>query len=150
MENSDNPFAIVVLTVLLALRTSGNKKTDLVGLSVDLVRRMYKKGFSKEKIRTLFDFLQSYLFFNNKDLIPKFEKEIDTITKKEHTMTTREIALMLYREQFEIDGHEKAQATIVKNLLEKSNHSAEEIADLCEVPIDFVIGIKNDLYKIAS
>ena len=38
---------------------------------------------------------------------------------------------------------EDAQATVIKNLLTKTDHSIQEIADLAEVSVDFVIAIKN-------
>jgi hypothetical protein len=35
---------------------------DLLGLSLDLSKRLFRKGFSKKKINSLLDFIRSYVF----------------------------------------------------------------------------------------
>ncbi|HMH23043.1 MAG TPA: hypothetical protein VK563_14765 [Puia sp.] len=145
LQNSDNPFAIVILTVLIALQKRDRQPEDLLRLSVDLARRLFKKGFSRKKVDQLLTFLKTYVNFDNQALFLKFDSEIDAITKKKRTMGIKELVLKLVREEGMDDGAEKAQTTVITNLLQKTNFPLQEIADLAGVSIDFVIGVKNNL-----
>ena len=139
LENSDNPFAIVVLAVLLALQKSKLGEEGLLKLSLDVVKRLFKKGFSKDKISIILNFLKSYVYLEDQELFLKFEEGIEEITPKNRTMGIRELAIQLITEH----TTEKVQTAVVKNLLNKTNHSLQEIADLAGVSIDFVIKVKN-------
>lgn len=153
LENSDNPFAIVVLTVLIALEKSKGRPEEVFNLSVDLARRLFGKGFSKLKISRLLHFLTSYVYFGDQEICRKFEREISTFSNKDKPMGITELATKLIEEHgIEIGmkkGMEKERATvaaIVTNLLLKSNHSLQEIAELANVSIDFIIDVKNQLF----
>jgi len=63
-------------------------------------------------------------------------------------MGIRELATQLIEERGIEIGMEKVHTTIVTNLLQKSNHSLQEIAEFADVPIDFVIQVKNNLPSI--
>ena len=145
LENSDNPFAIVVLTVLIALQKSERTPEDLLNLSLDIARRLFRKGFSRQKINTLLDFLQSYVHLDNKEMFFKFEEGLDAIINKEKPMGIRELATELFKEVGREEGEKKAQTTVITNLLSKSSHSLQEIADFAGVSIDFVIEVQNSL-----
>jgi hypothetical protein len=53
LENSKNPFAIVVMAHLLAKQTEKDNGWRLA-VKIDLTRRLYKKGYKKESIINLF------------------------------------------------------------------------------------------------
>ncbi len=53
---SDNPFAVVILTVLAALKKKQVDETELLTLKLDLARRLLAKPFSKPTIRALMNF----------------------------------------------------------------------------------------------
>jgi len=79
----------------------------------------------------------------------KFEMKLDALNNKANTMGIRELVTQLIEERgVEIGmekGQEKAKATFVTSLLLKTDHSFQQIAELAEVSIDFVIEIKNNL-----
>ena len=60
---SANPFAMVVLTVKLALKGKQMGEQQLYELKLDLVRRLLGKKITKEKIRSLMNFLRYYIRF---------------------------------------------------------------------------------------
>ena len=60
-------------------------------------------------------------------------------------MGIREQILQITKEEGVKIGAEKAKISLVKNLLLKTNHSLQEIADLAEVSIDFVLEVKKQL-----
>ncbi len=57
LEASDNPFSVVILTVLAALQKKQVDETELLTLKLDLARRLLAKPFSKPTIRSLMNFL---------------------------------------------------------------------------------------------
>jgi len=138
LENSDNPFAMVVLVLLMALQKSELGEEGLLSLSLDLVKRLYKKGFSKDRISIILNFVRGYVCMGDREMIVKFERGIEEINFKKRNMKTREILLMLMKQQ----EREEAQTEFVRNLLNKTAFSLQEIADLVGVSIDFVIKVK--------
>ncbi len=57
LEASDNPFSVVILTVLAALQKKQVDETELLTLKLDLARRLLTKPFGKPMIRALMNFL---------------------------------------------------------------------------------------------
>ena len=126
---------------MIALESSENQQVELLNLSVDLARRLFRKGFNKFKINRLLYFLSAYVYFDNQEMFINFEKGIAAFNNKERPMGIKELATQL----IEQNGREKEKASFVSNLLLKSNHSLQEIAEFANVSIDFVIDIKNKL-----
>lgn len=145
LESSDNPFAIVVLTVLIALEKSEGRPEDVYNLSVDLARRLFRKGFNKFKINKLLYFLSAYVYFDNQEMFINFERETAAFNNKERPMGIKELATQLIEQNGIEIGREKEKASIVSNLLLKTNHSLQEIAEFANTSIDFVIDVKNKL-----
>jgi predicted transposase YdaD len=146
LENSDNPFAVVVLTVLIALQKAEKSPEDLLDLSLDLSKRLFRKGFSKKKINSLLEFIRSYVFLDNKEMFFKFEEGIDNINSKKRNMGVRELVTLLLKEE----GKEEKEVSVITNLLQKTNHSIQEIAELVDVPVDSVIEVQNKLTAAAQ
>lgn len=63
LEKSENPFAMVVLTVLLASKSKKQTDEDLYNLKFSLAKRLIEHKFSKKKIGDLLIFLQLYVRF---------------------------------------------------------------------------------------
>jgi predicted transposase YdaD len=66
LESSKNPFAIVVLTVLLALKAKKLDQNQLIDLKMDIVRNLLRKGIPKKKIDALLNFIQVLCAFKSK------------------------------------------------------------------------------------
>jgi hypothetical protein len=149
LEHSNNPFAVVILTVLLALQRWERGEEERLGLSLDLAQRLLKKGFSWDKIGRLLSFLKTYVNFEHPELFVKFDNQIDVITNKKKVMGIYELIIkMRVDEGVEKgleQGTEKAKYSFITNLLLKTDHSLKEIAELTDASIDYVIEIKNSL-----
>lgn len=142
LENSDNPFAMVVLAVLLALQKSELGDEGLLKISLDLVKRLFRKGFSKDKISIIFNFVKAYVCLGNREMFYKFERGIEEITFKKRNMGVLELATMLIKQEERKETTAELQTDFVRNLLNKTAFSLQEIADLVGVSIDFVIKVK--------
>jgi hypothetical protein len=137
LEESRNPFAWVMLAAKKALLKGKNVDKKLLEGKLFIFRKLYENGvFERQKLQAILTFMDMYLLFENRATIRTFNKEVDKITGKKNTMDILEELVA-----------EKKSRTIVRNLLEKTSHSVEEIANLAEVPIDLVKDVKKSLRK---
>jgi hypothetical protein len=147
LAQSDNPFAIAILTVLLALKSKKLPDNDLLQLKVALYRQLRTKHFSEPVARHLFAFLQLYVNFEKPGMNSKFEKEIDSITGKTQPMGIIEVAKeMFINEGREIEA-EKQKRIFVTNLLNAGKFSDEEIASLANTSLAFVQQVRAELSR---
>jgi hypothetical protein len=163
LNESNNPFAMVILTVQTALLKGKVKKEELFELKIDLAKRLLLKKIPKDKIRGLMNFLKLYVRFGEDKLTTKFEEQIRIITdKSEKTMGIEEFVIdratriglkrgiekgekkgekIGEKKGIEITTYEK-NVTFVKSLLAKTNFPDEQIADIANVTIEFVRKVK--------
>lgn len=150
LAKDDNPFAIVVLTVLLALRKKVILDDDLLSLKLQIFRNLYRRNIDERKMRGLKTFLNLYVRFANPETNAKFDTEIITLTENNNTMGIEELVLDRAKKEGIKEGIEKGiekgreegKAEIVKNLILKLGLSDEQAADISEMPILFVQNIR--------
>ncbi len=145
LEESQNPFATVVLTVLLALKAGKLSDEDLFNLKFTLAKNLLLKKFPKKKINNLLIFLQLYIRFVNSEYNINFDKAIKEITKNKKTMGIREMVLERARKEGLEKGIAEGKAEVVKNLITKMGLSDAQAADIAEVSIDFVKALRGKL-----
>lgn len=93
LRSNKNPFSVIVLTALLAIK---NKKISDEGLKVikhDLYDEMINREMDKDTRQGLYDFLTYYVSFDNEEVLAIFEKEIETKIGRSDTMGTQEYLL---------------------------------------------------------
>ena len=73
LEQSSNPFAVVVMAHLKAIATHGRVR-DRLQWKKTLIRRMYEKGHSEQEVLDLFRFIDWIM-----KLPEEFEKEIQEV-----------------------------------------------------------------------
>lgn len=154
LTKSDNPFAMVVLTVLVALQKGKISEGNLFDQKMDLAKRLLSKQFSKDKIRALMNFLKLYVRFEDESKTLKFEQELIIITDRpKSTMGIEEFVLARAERNGEKKGIKKGMLQkereknldFVKNLLQKTEFSNEQIADLAGVQTAFVEQVRKEL-----
>jgi predicted transposase/invertase (TIGR01784 family) len=106
LEANDNPFAIVVLTVLLALKAKKLDQNHLIYLKMDIVKNLLKKGILKKKINALLNFIQYYLRLNPSSNII-FKNKLEEVTGKTYPMGIEQFLLERERKIGEKKGIEK-------------------------------------------
>jgi predicted transposase YdaD len=151
LVESNNPFAMVILTALVALKKGKISEDELLSEKIALARRLFEKEFSKDKIRAVMNFLKLYIRFRNTEKLIKFEQEITTLTNKS-TQTMGIEAFILDRaerigEKRGIEkgikkgikeGIENQKYIFVKTLLTETAFDDTKIATLASVTVDFV------------
>jgi predicted transposase YdaD len=153
LAESDNPFAIAILTVLLALKRKKLEDSDLLGLKVDLVKQLLHHGFESQTIRYLFNFIRHYVNFAKPETAAKFELAIESFTPNRSNMGIEEIIIKMARQEGKVEG--KAEGRVesdlekstffVENLLRSTNFDEKKIASLAGVEVAFVKDIKTKL-----
>jgi hypothetical protein len=145
LEKSDNPFAIVILTILLSLKQRKKDKRLLADLYIDIAANLEKRGISEDKRQLLLSFIQLYEDFGEPEIQRKFDKELDNIILNTPPMGILEIAREIAVEKARESALNESKTAFVKNLLLKTNHSEQEIADIADVSIDFVLEVRKSL-----
>lgn len=152
-----NPFALVVLTVLIAIRNKKSNDDTLLNLKVDLFRRMHNRRMDKSTMRALANFLKMYVHFSKPETYRIFESATKVITNDITTMGIEE--LILHRaEQKGIErgiekgiekgieqGIEKGKAEVVQNLITKMGLTDAQAADIAGVDVSFVTEVRREM-----
>lgn len=152
---SDNPFAMVVLTVKTALKGKYLAETELFDLKVELFKRLLSKNIPKDKIRSLMNFLRYYIRFESREMIDNFDKEVERITQKATTMGIEQFLLerakkegiALGKEEGIELGIEKGKKELIRNLVLKTTFNNEQIAEIAGVSVALIEEIRNDIGK---
>jgi hypothetical protein len=159
LQASENPFAIVIETVLVALQNKKLADNDLLKLKIDLVKRLLRKKISKEKIASMMNFIRYYLRFKQVETNIAFEQEIEIINQKSYPMGTHEILL----HQAETKGIKKGEKRGIEKGIEKQRENSNisfttslivstdfddvKIATLVGVSTEYVANLRNELKK---
>ena len=80
LEQSDNPFAAVVLTALTALQMNKSDDFEALELKTTLVRKLLAKGFPKSDIRSLLNFVRFYTKSKRETMNLLFENRVKELT----------------------------------------------------------------------
>lgn len=84
----DNPFSIVFEVAWRALKQHRLKTDeDLMSLKYRLIKRLLQNETDGETIYAIFDFINIYLPFGDKEKSATFERELDSFIDKEKNMT---------------------------------------------------------------
>ncbi|MCE7043551.1 hypothetical protein [Dyadobacter sp. CY312] len=155
LVNDTNPFSIVILTVLLALKKKNLSDEELYNLKYKLAKNLLRKQISKRKVDDLLIFLQRYVSFADPEYNIKFERVIEVLTENQRTMGIRELVLdMAKKEGIALGekkgiekGREEGKADVIKNLLAIGKFSTMEIANFTNVTPSFVLEVEKSLKK---
>ena len=162
LNDSDNPFATVILFVKTALKKKKVTQEALFSMKLDLAKLLFNKGFDKSKVRAMMNFLKLYLRFGNEELNHKFEQEIEVITNKTpKTMGIEEFILERANrvglkkgmekgmekgiKKGRVEAYAEKDYAFVKSLLTQTDFDNEKIAQIASVNADFVKKIRGDL-----
>ena len=143
LEQSENPFATAILTVLLALKKKKLVDENLLHLKLDLVKRMLTRGFTSKTVERMLVFIKEYVNFAKPETAIKFDQAIDLLTNNIQPMGIIEQVLEL-REQ---KGRRERNTIFVENLIRNTDFLDERIAELADVPIEFVKKMRVKLKK---
>ena len=137
----DNPFAVVILTAILALKKKKLNDESLYNLKFSMAKNLLLKKIPKKKIDDVLIFLQRYITFADSEYNVKFDQEINLFTENRKSMGIREMVL----EQAKNEGIDIAKEEFVKNLLLAKRFTVAEISNFANVTEKFVIKVRRTL-----
>jgi hypothetical protein len=162
---NDNPFSVVILTVLLALKQENMKDPELLVQKIELAKHLLGRNLPPVKARSLMRFLKYYVRFENKKYNTNFDTAIREITNKKETMGIEEFMLdRAKKEGIEeglqkgikkgvakgvtqgiAKGHDEKTREFAKSLILNTDFTIAKIASLVNVSPAFVRTVKKSL-----
>lgn len=124
LRANSNPFAIVVLTTLMAILNKQISDDKLKDIKHDLYDEMMKRKMDKSTRQGLYDFLTYYVHFQNENNLTIFEQEIKTKLGRSDIMGTQEYLL----DKAEKKGIQKGKIAGKIEILKDLGYSITEIA----------------------
>ena len=143
LRKMDNPFAIVILTVLLALKKTKKNEIELIDLKMDLVKELLKRNIEKKKIKALMNFLQYYVRFNKENTVI-FEEKLEQFKGKIYPMGIEQQLLHQAEVKGEKRGEKRGDDKKTKNVIRNARLKGlniELIADVVTLPVEKVRAI---------
>jgi predicted transposase YdaD len=105
LETSDNPFAIVILATLMAIKKGKKSDMKLMNIKTDLVKLLFQRNYSKISIQKILYFINYYVRFENQENYDIFAEEINAIHNKNNkNMGVREIIIEEFKEAWKTEG----------------------------------------------
>ena len=157
-QKSDNPFAIVLETAWYALKQNKLSDENNFALKLDLARRLYKRGFTKEIFVKMCNFIKYYVSFANTELLPKLVDEIDTIIETTKPMgileaiekevirqttekTEKRVTQQVTQQVTQRVTQQVTQQILIDNinLFYRKGFSMEAISEMLDIPLRKVI-----------
>ncbi|HWK06015.1 MAG TPA: hypothetical protein VNS58_20385 [Puia sp.] len=140
LEESDNPFALVVEAARTSLLEEKIPEEELLQRKILVGKRLLTRGFAPQKIRAIFTFLENYVLFEDPEMNRTFREQIEPYDKNK-VMSVDEVVKLVAQEE----EREKRSRLFVDNLLSNTEFSVEKIASLADVPVEFVNKVKAGL-----
>jgi len=154
----DNPFAIVILTVLAALKIGKESELEQVKIKVRLTKNLLAKKYPKETIRDMLNFIKYYVRFKHNRLNLLYEQEVIKMLPNTNTMGLEELIIHIYKEEGRKEGREEGRQEVMelaeKKEIETKINAARnmlreglDVSFICrmlEIPEEFVLAIKNE------
>ena len=146
LENSDNPFAIVVMAHLKALESRKDNSLRQQW-KIELTKFLYQKGYSKDEILKLYKFIDWVLSLP-KDLEKDFLEEIKAYEREKKMPYITSAERIGWEEGEKVGREEGSYSTLlqlIKNL-RKNEFSDEAIAKVTNLDVMSVKKILNNEY----
>ncbi len=106
LKESNNPFALVILTAKTALLEGKIPEQELLERKLLIAKRLLKKGYAARKVRAIMSFLKNYVLFEDPEMNRIFREEISSYDKSD-AMNMTDYERMI--------GAEEAQIRIIES-----------------------------------
>jgi len=151
--SSNNPFALVALIAKTAIDSGRAPDKVLLERKLNLAKLLLERDIPVRKVRSILQFLKSYIRFGDIGNYANFEIQLDTVTNtKKQTMGIEEFLAERAREEEravakkQLERIEKrAQAQlerIVRNLIRNTDFPDKKIARIAGASHDFVAQVR--------
>ncbi len=139
---TDNPFAMVVLTAKIAIRAKKITEKQLYNLKYNLAKRLLVKKIAKGKIRVLMNFLKFYIRFENSETERKFDRDIELLTEKNTTMGIEEFLLDRAKKEGILEERKKKDLELAEERKKKEIELAKKNREMADRNLEIAKNLK--------
>jgi len=141
LKQNDNPFAVVTMAYLKTKATAKDRKKRMQE-KIALIRHLYRKGFSKQDIISLFRFIDWLMFLPEKE-DDLFWEQVSALEKEEK---------MPYITSVERVGYKRGESAVIARLIAKkfSSDAAQELPALEKLSADDLLDLGEELLDFES
>ena len=131
-----NPFAIVILAALSAIRKKKVTDLELKAIKHELNRELTKRNLDAARHKGIMNFIKYYMNFENPKMMITFDKELQTLTGRTTPMGTEEYLLQKreakgrHDEALEIARELKKEGLAIEFIAKTTKLSIKEIEEL--------------------
>ena len=133
LRASGNPFGFALEAARNALDPGSKDDQQLLVSKLDMMRHLLSCGLSKAKIRRLYNFINTYVSFQNLENKLKFEEEVRKITKSREPMGIEEAILKEVREQSLEQGIEQGIDQNQRTVTIRSYKKGMPVTDIADI-----------------
>jgi predicted transposase YdaD len=156
LEASNNPIAIAILATKIAIEKDKlNDENDLVRLKLNIIRLLFKKGYSRTTVSHLVNFINQYIRIKMSANQELYQKEFETIVDDYYEVETIEDAILLIvKEEGKEEGIEIGKKLILEEVkrqeqesiikMHSSNLEDAFIAELLSLDTEYVTQVIKD------
>ncbi|MGK9120997.1 hypothetical protein KXS00_23805, partial [Olivibacter jilunii] len=137
LRNNLNPFAVVVLTSLMAIKHKDISDEELKSIKHDLYDEMMKRKMEKPVRQGVYDFLAYYVSFEKQEMLRIFEQEVENKLGRSTTVGTKEYLL----EKAKNEG-KRQEAIAIARELKKEGLAVDFIAKTTKLSIEEIEKLK--------
>jgi len=154
LRANPNPFALIILTTLLTIKSKKKGDAALLSIKRRLVREMLARNLDRERRKAVFNFLSHFVHFKEKEAEQAFKEDVQKLTNNKIIMGTEEYLLEKARTEGMEQGIEQGmergierglkqgKEQVVKNLIVQLGLDDKQAASTAEVSIEFVQHIR--------
>ncbi len=131
LRANQNPFAVVVLTALLAILNKKLSDDQLKDIKHDLYNEMINRDMDRKTRKGIYDFLMYYVRFEDQVNLTIFEQELKTKSGRNIVMGTNEYLLDKAKKEGKIEGRiegKREEAIAIALEFKKMGLPLEDIA----------------------
>jgi len=153
LVNSDNPFAVVVMTHLKALET-GKSPEQRYRWKMELVKGLYRRGYDAEDVRQLFRFID-WLLKLPEDLASTFSHELTTYEEKRkmrYVTSVERIGIKKGLQKGRQEGRQEAAVALILRQLRRKLEplSVRAVQRIEQLPLEKIELLSEDLLDFSA
>jgi len=149
LRANPNPFAVVILVALAAIKNKNITDLELKAIKHELNEELTKRNIDGVKHKGIMNFIKYYVNFESEKMMSIFEKEVEQLQGRTTPMGTEEYLLDRFKKEGLEEGIQKGEAEksheVVENLIVKLGLSNEQAADVAAVSVAFVKKVRKEL-----
>ncbi|MBB5440098.1 hypothetical protein HDC92_003796 [Pedobacter sp. AK017] len=127
LKANPNPFAIVILVALAAIKNQNADDLDLKAIKHELNFELTRRNIDNAKHKGIMNFIKYYVQFKSKKMMSIFETEVEQLLGRTIPMGTEEYLLQKNKAEGEAKGEHKKAVVIARKML-ADNEPIEKIS----------------------